>query len=530
MKGVAPEAEIYAYRALGPGGMGTSVQVMAAIEKAVKDGMDIINLSLGNTVNGPDWPTSVAVNQATKAGVAVVIANGNTGPDLWTVGSPATATDVISVGASTPPLQIPYLYDSLAEKRIDFLQMVGTAEWKPDHDLQIQTSTRNIQPASDVVLVMEKGDETLPELAKKAQESGASALIIPQDSADDMLLEEVSDEITLPIALVSKKHGKWLRENDGNWLTVRYQQTQDDITEFSSRGPVTVNWAIKPEIVAPGSNIVSTIPDGYQALSGTSMAAPHITGALALVKQAHPDWTPAQLKAALVTTAEPLNGARPIEQGAGKAVPHQAISSDTLLYQSFLHFGTLRQPTETKTREIIVENISDEPVHYRFDIPQSSTSIRWQLPTSFTLSPHEKRAVDIQATVRKNQMNQPMLQGYLYVNDRPIPYLVLNNDVDVPKGMGFEFYVEPLSTDEYSYQMYVVEEAKSITVDLYQPETFSFEQTIVQVKDRQPGVMKGTIDEKKLPSRGSYLANITIQLTDGNTYQYQTMVDIHAEQ
>src|SRR5690606_34086004 len=63
LKGVAPDAEIYAYRALGPGGVGTSIQVIAALEQAVEDGVDVINLSLGNSVNGPDYPTSTAVNR-----------------------------------------------------------------------------------------------------------------------------------------------------------------------------------------------------------------------------------------------------------------------------------------------------------------------------------------------------------------------------------------------------------------------------------------------------------------------------------
>ncbi|MDI4707135.1 S8 family serine peptidase, partial [Pseudoalteromonas shioyasakiensis] len=74
LKGVAPDAEIYSYRALGPGGAGTSVQVLAAMEQAVKDDVDVLNLSLGNSVNGPDYPTSVAVNRAVELGVPVVIA------------------------------------------------------------------------------------------------------------------------------------------------------------------------------------------------------------------------------------------------------------------------------------------------------------------------------------------------------------------------------------------------------------------------------------------------------------------------
>src|SRR5690625_456347 len=80
IKGVAPDADIYAYRALGPGGSGSSIQVIAAMERALKDGVDVMNLSLGNIVNGPDYPTSAAVNRAVELGMIVVIANGNNGP------------------------------------------------------------------------------------------------------------------------------------------------------------------------------------------------------------------------------------------------------------------------------------------------------------------------------------------------------------------------------------------------------------------------------------------------------------------
>src|SRR5699024_10462095 len=104
IKGVAPESDIYAYRALGPNGFGTSVQVIAAMEKALEDGVDILNLSLGNTINVPDFPTSKAVNKATEHGVMVVVANGNDGPNDWTIGAPATAPTAISVGAYKHPM------------------------------------------------------------------------------------------------------------------------------------------------------------------------------------------------------------------------------------------------------------------------------------------------------------------------------------------------------------------------------------------------------------------------------------------
>ena len=101
VKGVAPNVELYGYRVLGPYGSGAPSGIIAAIEKSVLDGMDVINMSLGSSVNTPFDPMVTAVNNATLAGVVTVIANGNAGPTSQTVGAPATAQLPIAVGAST---------------------------------------------------------------------------------------------------------------------------------------------------------------------------------------------------------------------------------------------------------------------------------------------------------------------------------------------------------------------------------------------------------------------------------------------
>ncbi len=138
MKGVAPDAEIFAYRALGPGGQGTTEQVLEAIEKAVDNGIDIINLSLGNAVNGPDWPTSVALDRAVEEGVVAVTSNGNSGPDMWTVGSPGTSSKAISIGASAPPIRTPYLTVVFSDKReIQLSSVSGTKPWKLNRDFPL---------------------------------------------------------------------------------------------------------------------------------------------------------------------------------------------------------------------------------------------------------------------------------------------------------------------------------------------------------------------------------------------------------
>ncbi|WP_305037450.1 S8 family serine peptidase [Gracilibacillus salinarum] len=517
MKGIAPDAELYAYRALGPGGTGTSVQVMAAIEKAVKDGMDIINLSLGNSINGPDWPTSVAVNRAADEGVAVVIANGNTGPDLWTVGSPATADHVISVGASTPAMESAYLYERFHDKKINMLPMQGSQPWDFARDMKVTNNPDKI--AHDTILIIERGEIPFTQLAYEAQEKGAAALLIANNE-DGMFQGGIDPNITIPVAAITKEDGEWLKHNPG-YLNLEYQHVQDTVTDFSSRGPVTVNWAIKPEVVAPGAAILSTVPGGYQKLSGTSMAAPHVAGVIALLKEAHPDWTPKQLKAALLTTADPFQAFEPTAQGAGKVNAQEAINTDTLIYQSLLRFGKIGDNSEQKQDTLIIENISDQTKEYAFQLPDQQKAIHFQLPRSFTLQPHEKKEIVVKATIRPSLLEETIKQGYLYLNETPIPYMFLSDDHEIPTAMGLELSVTPLE-DGYHYQLYLVEEAEKLTIDLYNPQTFAYETTIVEREDLQPGVIEGDI-ERNSDIKGQYIANITIETKEKKTFQYQTI-------
>ncbi|WP_066188096.1 S8 family serine peptidase [Gracilibacillus timonensis] len=516
MQGVAPDAELYAYRALGPGGTGSSIQVMAAIEQAVKDEMDIINLSLGNSINGPDWPTSVAVNRAVEQGVSVVIANGNTGPELWTVGSPATADHVISVGASTPELQQPYLYDRFQDKTIELAPMQGSAEWELEKDLKVTTNQKQLKH-HDRILVVKRSDVPFAKLALEAERQGATALLIA-NKEPGFFQGAVEAEVSIPVAAISQEDGEWLEKNQG-YLQIKQNSVSDTITDFSSRGPVTVNWAIKPEIVAPGANILSTVPGGYQALSGTSMASPHVAGVLALIKEAHPDWTPAQLKAAVLTTAKPLPDYLPLEQGAGKINPRAAIETATLLDHSLLSFGKKTEQSEQTTETITVYNVSNQTQQYAFHLPKQKQAIRFQLPKSFTLEPNESKQINIKATIRQTGKPEPINQGYLFLNDQPLPYMYVSNNADIPQAMGLELDIIPFE-DSYQYQLYLVEAANKVTIDLYDPVTFAFVTTAAEVKDAPQGVLEGEINQTELLEH-AYIANVTVETTTGQTYQYQ---------
>ncbi|WP_397335545.1 S8 family serine peptidase [Paenibacillus thiaminolyticus] len=100
---------MHAYKVLGPYGSGSTEDVIAGIDKAVADGMDVINLSLGSETNNERSADSVAVNNAMVAGTITVVSNGNSGPTEATVTDPGTAELVISVGASKPPLVTPIM-------------------------------------------------------------------------------------------------------------------------------------------------------------------------------------------------------------------------------------------------------------------------------------------------------------------------------------------------------------------------------------------------------------------------------------
>lgn len=149
---------------------------------------------------------------------------------------------------------------------------------------------------------------------------------------------------------------------------------QDARSIFSSRGPRLRDFAIKPDIAAPGSDIVAArapgtragdadpVDDSYCRLSGTSMAAPHVAGAAALLLEAHPDWTATQMRAALTSSALPIDGLTVYEQGAGRLDIARAVTQ-AVFASGDLSFGLIPFPQEqpAMTRTVTYTNLGDAP-------------------------------------------------------------------------------------------------------------------------------------------------------------------------
>lgn len=536
IKGVAPDAEIYAYRALGPGGSGSSIQVIAAMEKALKDGVDIMNLSLGNIVNGPDYPTSIAVNRAVDLGLIVVIANGNNGPNPWTVGSPATATHAVSVGATASPQTIPLLHVKKRDKQIPMLPMQGSLPWLFKRDYQIVDTDEEQQNLYGKIALIKRGEQSFYDKAKQAQEKGAIAAVVynHEEGAFQGAVENRDQPLHIPVVSITKDDGDWLikeLEVGPLYMDTIYEQTKKDVAPFSSRGPVTMNWEIKPDILAPGTNILSTVPGGYRELQGTSMAAPYVTGVIALMKEAHPQWSNEQIIGALKTTALQIGHndeglIEPISQGMGEIQIEEALNPQTIINNPLLSFGKINSYQETKEIELTIENRTNKTQQFYFDMPKQQKGIMWKLPQSFTLAGRERKTLPIELSVTTQQLEEALYQGWITLHQADqsyqLPYLFMSHDADFPKTMGFEFSLKPLSEKVYHYQLYVVDELKSVEVSLYQPDTLLFDRQLLKLTDLHMGINEGELNKKDVGDPGYYLASITIELKDGTYETYET--------
>lgn len=542
-KGVAPDTEIYAYRALGPGGRGSSVQVIAAMEQAINDGVDIINLSLGNSVNGPDYPTSRAVNQAIDLGVAVVIANGNDGPDHWTVGSPATAYKALSVGASNNSQLLPFLYEPIAEKAISIAVMQGSIPWDFKKDYSIINIDQGEDPKEikGKIAVTSRSEKTFYEKGKQAQEDGAIALLIYNNEPGTFqgTVEEDKKPINIPVAAISERDGQWLinqMDNKPLYIKTHYEQVEKNIALFSSRGPVTTNWHIKPEIVAPGANILSTVPGGYQMSQGTSMAAPHVTGAIAAMKEAHPQWTNDQIIGALKTTAKQLTSENgqpmdPIDQGMGEIQLEKAIQTHTIIMNPLLSFGKIDSYQETKKIDLMIKNTTNKTQIYSFDVPKKQVGLSWKLPSTFKVKKNEQKTIPIELNITTQQLEKGLHQGWLTLNQATekfqLPYLLMNQTADYPKTIGFEFTLKSFTEDTYTYKVYVVDEdIKRLEVNLYNPDTLIYDRKLLELEDLDLGINKGELKKRLIGKEGNYYALITVELENGHFESYETELTI----
>nr|WP_317978303.1 S8 family serine peptidase [Niallia endozanthoxylica] len=522
IKGVAPEATIYAYRALGPGGMGTTEQVIAAIEQAIEDKVDVLNLSLGNNVNGPDLPLSTALNNAVDHGIVAVTSSGNSGPNVWTVGSPGTAAKAISVGASTPTMKIPYLEIEGEQMRLE--PLLGSVAWELDRTYELADGgmgkPKQLKGVKGKIALIKRGEITFSEKVINAEKAGAEAVIIYNNTKGPFIgnLDRTS---LIPVMSLSKDDGIELTQKikKGNaYVTTNIIEEKDIIADFSSRGPVTSSWEIKPDLLAPGVSILSTIPGGYLSLQGTSMAAPHVAGASALLKQAHPEWNPEQIKAALMNYAKPLqkrNGEfyKSYEQGAGRIQLKEAIEAEVLIYPASLQFGKFQLSDRPHEHQAVVtiENTSQKQQKITFEVPNKEPGLTWHMPMSVYLKGGEKKEVTIEMQADPQIFKKKIQDGQLTIHtdgkNITIPYLFVLEEPNYPRVMGFDFGAGDRE-GTFRYEVYLPGGAEEFGIALFDPDTYQFVQYLDWKRNAGKGLIQEEVPVEKLPPDGIYVSKI----------------------
>lgn len=391
-RGVAPGASLGVYRVFGCDGSSHTDVIVSAIEQAYQDGMDIVNLSLGASFGWADDFGSVALSRLLDVGVIPVASAGNSGVEgIYAVGSPGAGDNVITV-ASVNNLVTQLNKMTIAGQEMGYTNAVGvppapTSGTSPD----IVYVGRGCQgddylgdPDGKVALVT-RGECPFREKHDRAVEQGAVGIII-ENNAPGILNPSLGffdddDDIAEFTIMVQQDDGQFIKDaiDAGQEPFITWSDESINVENpgaglssgFSSYGP-TPELRFKPDIGAPGSPIRSTWLDGeYAALSGTSMSAPHVAGAVALLLQARPDIRLHEVRDVLQNSADPsLWSLNPDigfldsvhRQGAGMLRIDRAIMSQTRALPGKL---TLGESAKGPKRHVMqIQNDTDEDITY----------------------------------------------------------------------------------------------------------------------------------------------------------------------
>lgn len=333
--GVAPGATLMAYKALfndpaGRGG-GSNIMLMQALEDAVADGADVINNSWGGGPGDPQTsPYYAAFQAAEAAGVVMVTAAGNSGPAAGSIGCPSCIEEGLTVastqhgrtfgnqvevsGLETPVEAWPGTGDFTITESIE-APLVWAQAIDAENALACEpfaAGSMDGQIGFTIRGVCEFGTK-----ASNLEAAGAVGMIMMNSEPGAILMN--MPEAKLPSVSILQADGEAIVEllESGETVNATISASQAFIDEnlvdvmsgFSSRGPNFDASFLKPDIAAPGSDILSAVAGGNEdysaSYSGTSMASPHVAGAAALIRQVRPELDAMQLKSVLMTSSNP---------------------------------------------------------------------------------------------------------------------------------------------------------------------------------------------------------------------------------
>lgn len=412
IRGVAPNVTFGAYRVFGCEGSTTAEIMIAAMERAYDDGMDILNMSIGSAFQWPQYPTAVAASRLVKKGMVVVASIGNSGTNgLYAAGAPGLGKDVIGVASfdNTHVLLTAFTV-SPDNTAIGYVNSTAAPQ-APETGSLPMAKTGNPTVANDgctasapgsftgMAVLIRRGTCGFHDKARNAQAAGAAAVVL-YNNTSGFINPTVAGPvaITIPVVAITAAEGALIdsRLNSGP-VTMTWTSSQVSvqnpsgrlISSFSSYG-LSPDLTLKPDIGAPGGNINSTYPleaGGNANISGTSMASPHVAGAAALLLQSNPKTKASSVRDIFQNSADPrpwwgapsagfLDNVH--RQGAGMLDIDDSILSTTSVTPAKLSLGESEQGQAVEW--LTIRNNANFPVTY-------DTSYVNALTTTGTITP-----------------------------------------------------------------------------------------------------------------------------------------------
>jgi minor extracellular serine protease Vpr len=402
LKGVAPGVTFHAYRVFGCTGVTSSDIMLAAMEMAFLNGADVVNMSIGSAFAWPKYPTAQGADLLVRLGVVVVASIGNEGGSgLYSASAPGVGKNVIGVASFDNTFaNLDAFTISPDDTPVGYVEASG-APAPPDSGTFPVARTGTSASVDDAcaalpadslagaIALIRRGTCTFYVKAANAQAAGAVGVVI-YNNMPGFLTPTVTGTppITIPVVLISAAKGVLIDERlasgpvDLTWtssIASEPQSTGGLISSFSSFG-VAPDLSLKPDIGAPGGVVRSTLPleqGGFGNLSGTSMASPHVAGAVALLLEARPETNPNEVRTRLQNTAfpQPWFGNPALgfldnvhRQGAGMLDINEAILSDVLVSPSRLALGEVENGSITAAIRLKRDRLLDTGRRRRADV------------------------------------------------------------------------------------------------------------------------------------------------------------------
>ena len=455
--GVAPKARLYAIKVFGGSLKGTTAMVSEALDWAsdpdrrgdLTHPLDVVNLSIGGYF-GDDDPNNVdqkSVDRLSRLGSVVVVAAGNEGNTAYIAGNPGLSASAITVANSNDgfgdrlrlnsPSAIAGLYPAIEGEFTAPLAVVGevTGEIVAVDPVDACDALQNAEALRGKIALIDRGTCHFTDKIQRAEDAGAIGVIMINniDGPPIVMGSDPPSSAGIPGVMISKANGSLVRAHLAERISVtlsvnlaaRDLRASDRLDDSSSRGPVYRSNRLKPDLSAPGVGITSAKAgsgsDGINE-TGTSMSSPHVAGAAALLRQAHPDWPAVDIKSALMNTAITMQDADghaypESRTGAGRLQVDRAVTVPVVVRsldsddRVSVAFGAmeLAEP-QTVTRSVQLTNHGDHSITFGIVVSNSiaDTGVRVSPSvSSISVPAHGASSLDLVYFADPNRFTRP---------------------------------------------------------------------------------------------------------------------------